>query len=225
MTARLSFPRAIIFDWDDTLIDNWSAIHHALNDTLTLMGHEPWSFEKTRSGVRRSMRDSFPDLFGARWEEAADHFYTQFRAVHLSNLNILDHVPELLDWLQNDGLYLGVVSNKNGELLRQEVSHLNWSSYFSSIVGADDAVRDKPDPAPLELCLIGSGIPLEKSVWYVGDALSDMECSTRGGLSGVLIHPKGTISGDFSSFPPDLTVSNALELLDYLKLIKHSVQC
>ena len=60
-------PKAIIFDWDDTLIDNWQAIHTALNLTLVTMGHERWSFEKTKSNVRRSMRDSFPELFGDRW--------------------------------------------------------------------------------------------------------------------------------------------------------------
>ena len=55
-------PKAIIFDWDDTLIDNWQAIHAALNLTLNKMGHERWSFEKTKSNVRRSMRDSFPSF-------------------------------------------------------------------------------------------------------------------------------------------------------------------
>ena len=27
-------PRAILFDWDNTLADNWAAIHGAMNVTL-----------------------------------------------------------------------------------------------------------------------------------------------------------------------------------------------
>lgn len=31
-------PRAVIFDWDHTLVDNWDAIRAALNFTLTSFG-------------------------------------------------------------------------------------------------------------------------------------------------------------------------------------------
>ncbi|MFT5702654.1 MAG: phosphoglycolate phosphatase [Rickettsiales bacterium] len=29
-----NFPKAIIFDWDNTLVDSWSVIHFALNKTM-----------------------------------------------------------------------------------------------------------------------------------------------------------------------------------------------
>ena len=35
-------PKAIIFDWDSTLIDNWQSIANALNATLIEMGKAPW---------------------------------------------------------------------------------------------------------------------------------------------------------------------------------------
>ena len=57
-------PRAFLFDWDNTLVDSWPIIHDALNVTLTAFGKEPWSLDETRSRVRKSMRDSFPKLFG-----------------------------------------------------------------------------------------------------------------------------------------------------------------
>ena len=120
-------PKAIIFDWDDTLIDNWQAIHAALNLTLNTMGHERWSFEKTKSNVRRSMRDSFPELFGDRWEEAADIFLSAIQSNHLETINILDGVPEMLASLRSAGIFLGIVSNKNGQLLREEAEFLGWT--------------------------------------------------------------------------------------------------
>ncbi len=55
----LPYPKAVIFDWDDTLVDGWPAIHEATNDTLTTFGLEPWTYEQTRANVRRSMRDIF----------------------------------------------------------------------------------------------------------------------------------------------------------------------
>ena len=34
MTPNLSKPRAIVFDWDNTLVDSWPCIHTAMNATL-----------------------------------------------------------------------------------------------------------------------------------------------------------------------------------------------
>ena len=50
-------PRAIVFDWDNTLIDSWHAILDAQNHTLTSFGLEPWTLEQTRERVRGSMRE------------------------------------------------------------------------------------------------------------------------------------------------------------------------
>ena len=66
----MTAPKALLFDWDNTLVESWDAIHHALVVTFEAMGHEPWSLDETKARVRRSLRDAFPALFGARWEEA-----------------------------------------------------------------------------------------------------------------------------------------------------------
>ena len=39
-------PAAIVFDWDNTLVDTWPVIHESLMVTLSAMGHEPWTFEE-----------------------------------------------------------------------------------------------------------------------------------------------------------------------------------
>ena len=36
-------PRALLFDWDNTLVDTWGAIHHALTVTFEAMGETPWT--------------------------------------------------------------------------------------------------------------------------------------------------------------------------------------
>ena len=209
-------PKAIIFDWDDTLVDNWHSIHTALNATLKAMGQEPWSYEKTQSNVRRSMRDSFPSLFGERWTEAADLFLSHVKSHHLETIIILDKVPKMLRKLHTEGFYLGVASNKNGNLLREEAEFLNWSMWFSKIIGANDAVRDKPDRAPIDMVLEGSGIRTGKDVWFVGDALSDMECAHNAGVVAVLKCNKVYDYEKFAKFPPHIRFKNADELSNFL---------
>ena len=224
MNSLRKYPKAILFDWDDTLIDNWRSIHAGLNAALIAMGMKPWTMEKTKSNVRRSMRDSFPALFGEKWKEAADIYLTHVKRNHLETLQVLNLVPELLDYINKEGIYIAVVSNKNGALLREEVEFLKWKNLFSSIVGADDAIRDKPNRAPIDMALNGSGIINSSEVWFVGDAPSDIECAYNAGILGVLIQNGVNNQKQFDKFQPHLTFKNAGELLKYLNLIKQSGQ-
>ena len=110
-------PKAIIFDWDNTLVDSWLIIQDALNATFREFDVEEWTLEETKARVAKSLRDSFPELFGDRWEEAKDVFYGHFKAIHLDRLTPLPGAADMLAELVEEGIYLGVVSNKTGTLL------------------------------------------------------------------------------------------------------------
>jgi phosphoglycolate phosphatase len=168
MTTPVRRPRALLFDWDNTLVDTWDTIHHALAVTFTAMGREPWSMAETKLKVARSLRDAFPVLFGDRWEEARKLYLDSFVAVHLERLKAVDGASAMLEALMADGFYLGVVSNKTGNILRREADHLGWTRHFKRLVGAGDAALDKPHAAPMLLALDGSGIGTAET-WYVGD--------------------------------------------------------
>jgi phosphoglycolate phosphatase len=79
-------PRAILFDWDNTLVDSWPTIIDALNVTLEAYGKTPWVMDEARARVRKSMRDSFPELFGDQWRQAGEVFYERYAAIHVERL-------------------------------------------------------------------------------------------------------------------------------------------
>ena len=211
-TVALARPRAVLLDWDDTLVDNWASIHAAMNATLAAMDRPAWTLEQTRAEARRSLRNSFPELFGGRWEEARDLFYGAFAANHLQFLKPLPGADGLLSGLARAGIYLGVVSNKTGSFLREEAAHLGWTGYFGAIVGATDAAEDKPAPAPVKLALEGSGVAPGPSVWFVGDGPVDMECAHRAACAAVLVRRGEADPEDFRLHPPHVRVGTLGEL-------------
>lgn len=210
--VALSRPRAIIFDWDNTLIDSWHAIQDAQNHTLEAFGLEPWTLEETRQRVRGSMRDSYPTLFGKRWREAGEVFYRRFQERHMQTLQALPGAEAMLRELVEGGFYLGVCSNKKGDYLRQEAEHLGWSGLFGRIVGAFDAGRDKPAPDPVLLALEGSGIAPGPDVWFAGDADIDLECATNAGCVPVLVRTDPPGIQEFAPHPPALHVDGCMTL-------------
>lgn len=205
-------PRAILFDWDNTLVDNWVVIHDALNTALVAMGHEPWTLAETRARVRASARDSFPLLFGSRWEEAQKIFYDAFRARHLESLREMPGAGRMLEELAAQGIYLAVVSNKQGAYLREEAERLGWTGWFGRLVGATDAARDKPAVEPVEMALEGSGIARGPEVWFVGDTDIDLACGANAGCIPVLMRPEAPGKGEFAATPPVHYVPGCPEL-------------
>jgi phosphoglycolate phosphatase len=210
-------PRAVLFDWDNTLVDSWGTIHHAWNVTLAAMGHPTWTLEETRERVRHSIRDSFPRRFGARWEEARRLYLDAFTAVHLERLSVLPGAAALIEELAADGLYLAVVSNKTGPVLRREAERLGWTRHFGRLIGATDATADKPELAPVELALGGSGVVRGPEVWFVGDTGLDMQCAIGAGCVPVLVGAHDPDEPDLARWPPALTFADCGALASYLK--------
>jgi phosphoglycolate phosphatase len=187
VVPQVARPQAILFDWDNTLVDSWATIHEALNHVMAAMGKPLWSLAETRARVRLSLRESFPLHFGERWQEARTIYLDRFRAIHLQRLTPLPGCEELIEALAGEGFYLGVVSNKTGGLLRREAEQLGWSRYFGAIIGAGDAAADKPHPAPVRLALRASHIEAGEAVWFVGDTDVDIECADNAGCVPILL--------------------------------------
>ncbi len=184
---KLRRPRAVLFDWDNTLVDSFEVIHIAINEARTAFGLTPWRYDETCRRVAKSLRDSFPAIFGERWRDASETFYAAYAAHHLEYVRPLPGAGDLLDALHAAGVYLGVVSNKSGLYLRREVAHLGWAPYFGRVVGAADAAADKPSRAAVDLALAGSGVAAGREVWFVGDHALDVDCAMAAGCVAIVI--------------------------------------
>ncbi len=212
-------PAALVFDWDNTLIDAWAGITAALNTVLAAWDMPAWTVEEGRARIRGSVRDTFPGMFGADWERAAAMLGTAMAEQHLSHLALMPGTAALLDvavaWPA------AIVSNKEGVILRREVAHLGWSARFGAIIGAGDASRDKPHPAPIWHALALIGVNPGRDVWYVGDTGSDMQAAHRAGCTAVLVgnaaHDGGLNALEQSGAAPHLHCADAWALASLLK--------
>jgi phosphoglycolate phosphatase len=218
MSPIVARPEAILFDWDNTLIDSWTTIHDALNVVMAKMGEPAWSLDETKVRVRLSLRQSFPRIFGERWAEAQKIYLDAFRAIHLARLTPLPGCRELLDSLARRPVFLGVVSNKTGVILRREVEELGWTRFFGSVVGAGDAAADKPDPAAVALALAPSGLAAGEQVWMVGDTGVDVECARNSGCIPILLGT-GLPPEELPETTPRRVCADAAALLDLFEAL------
>ncbi len=184
---NLPKPKAVIFDWDNTLVDTWPLIQDAIDKTMVAMGLEPWGLEKVRDNVHKSMRESFPEIFGKDWQKAGEIYKNAYRSTHLEKIQLLPNSLELINQLKKSRILQFVVSNKIGVTLRKEVIKIGVEKEFFSLVGAGDASFDKPSKDPIDLALMGSGLnPQKDEIWLVGDTIADVECAYNSGCRAIV---------------------------------------
>ena len=221
-SMNLPKPKAIIFDWDNTLVNTWPVIHEAMVVTFTAMGQAPWTLQQTKERVRKSMRDAFPELFGDDWQKAGEIYQRAYRENSAAKLEPLPGALDVLKRIEALGLYNAVVSNKKGPVLRKEVTHMGWDHYFKTIVGADDAARDKPHADPVHMAFDKSGILPARDVWFVGDSDVDLECALNTGCTAILYgesakdHPEYSHT-HFQGMPYHAHVHDHAQTLELLK--------
>lgn len=211
---QLTPPKAILFDWDNTLVDTWPVIHEALVYCFTKMEREPWSFEETKARVAHSMRDYFPKLFGDRWEEAGQHYIDGYAKVPKDKLKPLFGAEKTLQLIEEAGLYQAVVSNKRGPNLRNEAEYLDWAKYFKALVGAGDASNDKPHPAHALMALEEYTHPHGMDIWFIGDSSADIEIAKNAGFTAIFYGPES--KAETITYPIHARVENHDELMELL---------
>ena len=178
----IKLPDVVLFDWDNTLVDSWEKLHECISHVLEHFETPLWTLEEVKAKMHKSLKDYFPELFGERWQEASEVFYKKY-VEHSSHhaMKALEGAENLLKELKDLGIKIGVVSNKNGNILRTEVKKIGWSHYFDVLVGSTDAAKDKPFAEPVLFALDKISHDKNSHVWFVGDTIVDIDCARISG--------------------------------------------
>lgn len=211
-------PDAVIFDWDDTIVDTWQVVRSAINATLEHFGHKPWSEDEARKRIGPPARVLFSALFGEdKWREADKIYIEAYKANISAHIRVHDGARETLDYLKAAGIPMAVVSTKRGPLLREEAAKLRLDGYFSQLVGAGDAPADKPDAQAVHFSLQMSGVKTSKNVIFIGDSVTDMTTAENAGCTSVLIETKPPAEDALAKHPPMHRVKNHAQFTDFIK--------
>lgn len=170
--------RAVLFDWDGTLLDSYQADAYAYERMFQALGIG-WT-------LRDLERHYSPDWYQvyraaclprARWDEADRlwrHYYRQRQP------RLLPGARRVLRRLAASHT-LGLVTSGDRRRVRRQLRRFGLSRLFDACVCHEDSRARKPHPAPLRAALRRLQLP-PKVCAYVGDAPEDVEMARRAGL-------------------------------------------
>ena len=185
-----SVPKAVLFDWDNTIVDTWPLLHQGMCAVFNKRKMEPWSLQQTKNLFHESIRDAFPKHFPDDWEDAIKDFHLYLKGNHLSDLTLLPYARELIEYLYAHDIPMGIVSNKDKKLIVHEIEHLGFSSFFVAVVGSGDAAFDKPHPAPVLFALEQLKMNPSSDVWMIGDTPVDWRSAKSAGIFSIAVCPQ-----------------------------------
>ncbi|MGO9178217.1 MAG: HAD family hydrolase [Candidatus Limnocylindrales bacterium] len=175
--------RAIIFDWNGTLVDSMAAIRDTEAAICRELGlpFDDAIFKNTFSPNQRIMwrQLGVPD---DRTGDAARIWAETFRQ---DLMPLFPGVRAALVRLAAAGCTLGVVSSGDRGEVEPQLTRLGIAALVAVGVYADDTDADKPDPRPLLLALRRAGAVGAEDGLYIGDSLDDMRMASAAGVRGI----------------------------------------
>lgn len=180
--------RAVFFDLDGTLVDSLGDIADAMNHALAHHGlpthPEPAYRRFVGEGVRELARRAVP----AGREDLAAPVLETYRAYYDEHLfdrtASYSGIPALLATLAEEGVVMGVLSNKSDSFVKRLVERLLPGVAFARVYGERPGVPRKPDPT----AVLGMAAELELApgvCGFVGDTAVDMDTARAAGMYGV----------------------------------------
>jgi phosphoglycolate phosphatase len=173
------------FDLDGTLIDSRADLAKAVNLTRADYGLPPLPVDVVAGyvgeGIRPLLARSLPGWPGPL-EEAVDIARRHYFEHLLDETALYPGVVDALQRLHDAGWKLAVVTNKPIHFVEPILHGLGLRAFFAALVGGDDGVALKPDPAPIRLAAERMGLTGLAGGWMIGDHHTDLEAGRRAGL-------------------------------------------
>lgn len=214
-------PAAVFFDLDGTLVDTADDLAAPVNHMREARGLKPLPLEEYRPFASAGSRGLLHIGLGAT---ADDPDYPALRTEFLNRYEqeiavhsrLFDGMPELLAWLEANGIRWGVISNKLEYLVRRLVQQLGLGHRVALAYGGDTAPRAKPWPDPLKMALQETGLTARQCV-YIGDDLRDIQAAHAVDMPAVAAAYGYGNPNEIPQWKADHVVTSPQEFLTMLK--------
>ncbi len=182
---------AVLWDFDDTLVDSLPARVESLSQVLRDVGMGDVDTRRFLQNLGDStLEGSLASLAESRGRPT--DLYRRYRSVYWTKdpavLRLFPGVDEALEALGRHGVLMGVVTQKARTFEIEgvaagasvELEALGIADRFAVVVGIEDVRRTKPDPEGVLKALQELGVPPERAV-MVGDTLADIGAAKGAG--------------------------------------------
>ena len=166
--------KAIIFDFDGTLVDSEKAIYECFQRITKQIAPERESYAKNLL-IGPPLRDTASEILGPEHQGSLDEFVQSFITMHdeqvIQHTNPYPDVIQVLKKLHTKNISMAVATNKRLTPTKKLIDHFGWDNYFTCIECSDNKgfIRNKDE-------MIQDILNKHKNfnkAFYIGDTVND----------------------------------------------------
>jgi len=235
---HLTYPRAIFFDLDDTILalnksvnKCWQIVCKSFASQVDL-GPEKLlaAIDKTRTwywgdpdrhregrlklyAARREMVNLALQSLGINDTTAADSLADAYGVEMEKHMVPFPGARETLEHLKRGKVLLALLTNGASEIQRRKIDRFNLAPFFNIILVEEEMGFGKPDERVFLKALHHFGLSPDQA-WMVGDDLErDIDGAQKAGIFSWWVDSKDGFSSRASEIKPDRTIKAIRELL------------
>jgi len=164
---------AILFDFDGTLANTLPLIFHSFKALFKEFKNKEISSEDIVDMFGPTEVGIIHNHFTKDKEKAIRRFYELYKDKHPEFLHKTEEIEDLLKFLKEKDLKLGIVTGKGSQTLEISLDLLDIKNYFDVLISGDDTKIPKPDPEGIFKALDILKISPQKTI-FIGDSDADI---------------------------------------------------
>lgn len=213
MTRPLFSARAVLFDWDGTLLNSYAADVRAYLAMFRALEID-WGTEE----LERCYCPDWYQVYRAariprsQWQRANRAWR---RAYSAERPLLLPGARAVIRQLGRK-FALGIVTSGSCGRVRRQLRELQLRRHFTAYVFSEDVSRRKPHPAALQLALKRLRAKPQDAV-YVGDTAEDIEMARRAGVRSIGVFGPFPTAAGIRAAKPDLLLKSVRDLPKHLR--------
>lgn len=213
----------VIFDLDGTLMNTSKSITKTVNSAMEELGKKQYSIGECVkfvgggvSGLARNIlgKEKYEDVTKEEMEKVIRKYYNIYFDY---GVEPYEGIPELLDFLEKNGVKKGIVTNKDHKTALSAVDKKLSKWKFDGIFGSNEKkYPNKPNPYNVDRMAQNLNISKEK-ILFVGDMLVDVNTAKNAGID--IVYCKwgfGEVKGE-DGIDEDVKVSSVQEIIEKIE--------
>lgn len=185
--------KGIIFDLDGTLADTIEDLIDSLNDMLVSHQLPTVTYDQGQSyvgnGLRKLIQRAVPEEYKKNdvfLDEALEEMKDIYSTRWINKTRPYPGVEEFLKICQENGIKLGVSSNKTDDATKYIIQNLFPDITFIDVIGNVAGEPRKPDPKQTDRIIRQMELS-PNEILYVGDSITDVKTAENSHLDAVLV--------------------------------------
>ena len=166
--------KALIFDFDGTLVDSEQAIYQCFQSITKQLAPNRVEYAKNIL-IGPPLRDTASEILGPEHQDSLDEFVQLFIKMH--DEQVIQHtqpypdVIQVLKELHNQNIPMAVATNKRLAPTQKLMDHFGWSDYFQMIECSDSQSEMRNKDAMIQ-DIINQNTSFQGS-YFIGDTVND----------------------------------------------------